>query len=91
MVKEMPEKDYENILTDKTRKQYNADEDNLATPSRKKRESIKDDRTTERKTSNTRKRKNGLVQVPIERSQTQRLMNVSRPMQPGANLTDRRE
>jgi len=50
IVKEVNEKDYENILTDQTRKQYNADEDQLHTPNRQRR-SIKDDRTTERRNS----------------------------------------
>ena len=47
----MTEKDYENILTDQTRKQYNDDEDQLNTPNRSHKLSIKDDRTTERKNS----------------------------------------
>ena len=80
MVKEINEKDYEQILTDKTRKQYAEEDSSLQTPNRKNK-SIKDDRTTERKSIQKKQLKQNdgdgglLVPIappPIERSQTHR-------------------
>ena len=66
-------------------KQYDGDEDQL-TPNRKNRpikDSVKDDRTTERKKI---KKTPGVIQVqlgapPVERSVTQKILQVTRPIQ----------
>ncbi len=70
MVKEITEKDYEKVLTDQTTKQCPTDD--MLTPRREKR-SIKDDRTTERKS--VKKNEGLMVGVhQAERSLSHRLM-----------------
>lgn len=70
-VKELNERDYENILTDQTRKQYTADEDQLLTPNRRK-YSVKEDGTSERKNSAKKK-----IQGEQARSQNYNPLNAN--------------
>ena len=87
MVKEITEKDYEKVLTDQTTKQCPPED--MLTPRREKK-SIKDDRTTERKSV---KKNEGLVVgvQQAERSMSHRLIQVTRPINPGKGLNARLE
>lgn len=89
VTKDVPmERDYElNVQTDMTRKQFATYDEDEYTPSRAAAESIKDDnRTTEKKSV---KKPSGLMlglnAAPVERSLSQRLMQVTRSVQPLKN------